>query len=167
MSGNQSSVANYSGRQPDLFQNIKQFFTSTPGIVYWFYKTVSGTIYITPADQTKTVLIPKDLFVGGSITNTADVTLKQDIEKISNAEVDRILDVRPVKYSFIGDETSRKHYGVIAQDLDLVYPELVRQESHIDGSPDIKSVNYIGLIPILICKIQQMQKEIDELKNRT
>ena len=56
-----SSVANYSGRQPDVFQNIKQFFTSNKGVVYWFYKTITNTVYITPSDQTKTVMIPKDL----------------------------------------------------------------------------------------------------------
>ena len=161
MSGIFSSVANYSGRQPDVMQNIKQFFTSAPGAVYWCYKTVTNTIYITPVDQNKTVLIPKDLFVVGSITNTSDQKLKENITTISRKEADAILQVCPKKYNFINDDEKKQHYGVIAQELELVYPELV-DSIELDGST--KTVNYIELIPILICKIQQMQEEIDELQ---
>ena len=168
MSGNPSSVANYSGRQPDVFQNIKQFFTSTNGIVFWFYKTITGTVYITPSDQTKTVLIPKDLYVIGSITNTSDVKLKQNIEEIPDNEFDRILTICPKKYSFISDNTNKTHYGLIAQDLETIYPHLVTTNQHETDEgevQDIKSINYIELIPLLICKLQQTQKEIDELKS--
>ena len=162
-----SSVANYSGRQPDVFQNIKQFFTSNKGVVYWFYKTITNTVYITPSDQTKTVMIPKDLYVVGSITNTSDIKLKENIEDIDEDEFDRILTIRPKKYSFINDNKNKTHYGLIAQDLETVYPELVTTNHHETDEgevQDIKSINYVELIPILICKIQQMQKEIDELK---
>ena len=162
-----SSVANYSGRQPDVFQNIKQFFTSNKGVVYWFYKTITNTVYITPSDQTKTVMIPKDLYVVGSITNTSDIKLKENIEDIDEDEFDRILTIRPKKYSFINDNKNKTHYVLIAQDLETVYPELVTTNHHETDEgevQDIKSINYVELIPILICKIQQMQKEIDELK---
>jgi hypothetical protein len=162
-----SSVANYSGRQPDVFQNIKQFFKSTNGVVFWFYKTITGTVYITPSDQSKTVLIPKDLYVIGSITNTSDIKLRQNIEEIDEDEFDRILKVFPKKYSFISDNTNKTHYGLIAQDLETVYPELVTTNHHETDEgkvQDIKSINYVELIPLLICKIQQMQGELDELK---
>ena len=162
-----SSVANYNGRQPDVFQNIKQFFTSNKGVVYWFYKTITNTVYITPSDQTKTVMIPKDLYVVGSITNTSDIKLKENIEDIDEDEFDRILTIRPKKYSFINDNKNKTHYGLIAQDLETIYPELVTTNHHETDEgevQDIKSINYVELIPILICKIQQMQKEIDELK---
>ena len=162
-----SSVANYSGRQPDVYQNIKQFFTSTNGIVFWFYKRITNTVYITPCDQTKTVLIPNDLYVMGSITNTSDIKLKQNIEEIPVNEVDKILTVCPKKYSFISDNTNKSHYGFVAQDIEKIYPELVTTNQHetVEGeAQDIKSINYVELIPLLICKIQQMQTEIDELK---
>ncbi len=162
-----SSVANYSGRQPDVFQNIKQFFTSTNGIVFWLYKRITNTVYITPCDQTKTVLIPNDLYVMGSITNTSDIKLKQNIEEIPVNEVDKILTVCPKKYSFISDNTNKSHYGFVAQDLEKIYPDLVTTNQHETDegeAQDIKSINYVELIPLLICKIQQMQTEIDELK---
>jgi hypothetical protein len=46
---------------------------------------------------------------------------------------------------------------VIAQELEKVLPELVTQG-------DIKSVNYNGLIGLLIEAIKEQQKQIDELK---
>ena len=48
----------------------------------------------------------------------------------------------------------------MAQDLEQYYPELV------DTSDDnIKSVNYVELIPLLIGKMKKMQLEIDNLKD--
>jgi hypothetical protein len=47
---------------------------------------------------------------------------------------------------------------VIAQELEEVLPELVK-----DG--DVKSVNYHGLIGVLIEAIKELKAEIEELKN--
>ena len=84
MSGVYSTTPNYSGRQGDNVQNIKQFVTSSVGVVDWIYKTLTGTIVkvITPYDQTKTVMIPKDLLVLVSINNPSDINLKNNIEQI-------------------------------------------------------------------------------------
>ena len=59
------------------------------------------------------------------------------------------------------EEPKRKHYGVIAQELQEVAPELV-----FDGGGDehLLSVNYIELIPHLINKIHQQDKRIKELE---
>lgn len=169
-----SSVANYNGRQPDNEQNIKKFVTTTNGIIYWFYKRVgiNSEVYITPADPTKTVLIPKDLFVVGSITNTSDVKLKENIEEIPDSKIDQILNLVPKKYNFINDENKKTHYGLIAQELEATFPELINNMKHEvkkgDDTilEDIKTINYIELIPLLLLKIQKMQCEIDELKHR-
>jgi flagellar biosynthesis chaperone FliJ len=49
----------------------------------------------------------------------------------------------------------------LAHELQEIYPELVTGEK--DGI-DIQSVNYNGLIPILINEIQNLKKEIKTLK---
>jgi len=156
-----SSVPNYSGRQHDIMQNIKQFFTSTTGVAIWIYKKVSDTIYITPADQTKNVLIPRDLYVVGAITNTSDIREKENIEPLTEEEVYNIMKIKPKKYNFIKDEAKKMHYGIIAQELEVYYPHLV---TTIRDLEDTKTINYIELIPLLLCKIQEMQTEIDEIK---
>jgi pullulanase/glycogen debranching enzyme len=60
---------------------------------------------------------------------------------------------------------NKQGIGVLAQDIEKVFPELV---SETNG---IKSVNYLGLVPVLInalkeqdSKMKEQQSEIDELK---
>jgi hypothetical protein len=57
-------------------------------------------------------------------------------------------------------ETSKNQIGVMAQELKEVFPQLVKQ----DEKTQQLSVNYIGLIPILIESIKEQQKQIEELK---
>jgi hypothetical protein len=53
----------------------------------------------------------------------------------------------------------KQHYGLLAQNVEEVFPELV--EENYFG---YKSVNYQELIPIIISKMKNMQSEIDQLK---
>lgn len=158
MSGLYSTTPNYSGRQGDNTQNIKQFVTSIVGVVDWIYKTIAGstTKVITPYDQTKTVMIPKNLLVLGSINNPSDITLKDNIEQIN---IDDFNKLNPVSFTFKDDEQNKKHYGFIAQELETVYPDLVT-----DSELGFKTVNYIEMIPILLSQMKNMQIEIDKLK---
>jgi len=158
MSGVYSTTPNYSGRQGDNTQNIKQFVTSAVGIINWVYKTIAGstTKVITPYDQTKTVMIPKNLLVLGSINNPSDITLKDNIAPINNDDFNKL---NPVSFTFKDDEKNKKHYGFIAQELETVYPELVT-----NTELGFKSVNYIEMIPILLSQMKNMQMDIDKLK---
>ena len=80
------SANNWSSRMQDNRQMVKTFLPSnTNNIVNWVYKKMIGSIttVITTADQTKTVLIPLDLLVLGSINNPSDINLKDNIEKLN------------------------------------------------------------------------------------
>jgi hypothetical protein len=50
----------------------------------------------------------------------------------------------------------QKHYGLSAQELQKIYPDLV-----IEGQDGVLCVNYIELIPILIRSIQELKQELD------
>ena len=156
-----STSQGFSGRQPDYTQNIKQF-TASPGYgnAEWIYKTINypNSTVITPYDQTKTVLIPKDLTVLGTINNPSDKTLKENIAVIDGNDL--INNLNPVTFQFKNDIQHKKHFGLIAQELELVYPELV--SNNVTG---FKTVNYIELIPILLAQMKNMQKETDVLKS--
>jgi hypothetical protein len=160
MSGVYSTTPNYSGRQGDNVQNIKQFVTSSVGVVDWIYKTLSGSIVkvITPYDQTKTVMIPKDLLVLGSINNPSDINLKNNIEQIKT-DTNILKNLNPVSFTFKDDDQNKKHFGFIAQELENLYPELVS-----NNELGFKTVNYIEIIPILLSQMKNMQHEIDKLK---
>jgi hypothetical protein len=161
MSGQQT--ANYGGKQPDNSTYVKQFYSTASGYASWIYKKFLNIQFITTASATS-VLIQKDLVVNGSINNPSDLKLKENIEDISDDIYDNILNLKPKKYNYINDENKNIRYGVIAQDLEIFFPHLVSKIIEEDGSI-IKSVNYIDMIPLLLCKIQKMQKEIDELRH--
>lgn len=55
--------------------------------------------------------------------------------------------------------SDQKSYGVIAQELEEVMPELVYSIYH-----KYKGVDYIQMIPILIGAIKELKKEVDQLK---
>jgi hypothetical protein len=157
-----STVTNYSGRQPDNSQGIKQFVTSITNQVSWIYKRLlnSNLTYITTSDQSKTIYIPKDLIVAGSIFNPSDKKLKENICELSHYEIENITKLKPVTFSYSNDTSNRLHYGFIAQDVEEIFPALVSDNT------GFKSINYIEFIPIMLYKMQIMQDELDDLKQK-
>jgi hypothetical protein len=61
--------------------------------------------------------------------------------------------------TFDWKDGNRASAGVIAQEIEKVLPELVHGD-------DTKTVNYNGLIGLLIECVKEQQKEIDILKKR-
>ena len=99
-------------------------------------------------------------FSAGTITctdlnSTSDINLKENVQTVNNA-LETISALRGV--SFDWKETGRGSYGVIAQELEEVLPDLV-------NTGEVKSVNYNGIIGVLIEAIKELKKEIEELKN--
>ena len=54
-----------------------------------------------------------------------------------------------------------RHYGVSAQELQKLYPDLV-----MEGEDGYLSVNYTGLVPLLLRSIQELKAELDEVKGK-
>jgi hypothetical protein len=81
----------------------------------------------------------------------SDLRLKENVLSITNAI--SILDkVRPVEFSW--KEDGRKAFGVIAQELEEVLPQMVATNS----DNDIKSVSYTQLIPVLVQAIKELKE---------
>jgi hypothetical protein len=121
----------------------------------------TGLQVITPADSKKPVYLNNDLYVNGSIYNTSDAILKENVVALSESSKANLLNLKAVEYSFKVDSTQRRHYGFIAQEVEQIYPELVKT-----SAVGYKTVNYLEMIPMLVSKMQDMQREIDELKAR-
>jgi hypothetical protein len=165
-----STVANYGGKIPTYTQNIKQFVESpTVSQADWVFSkiTPNGELYITPANRKNSVYISTDLivknnlYVLGNIFNPSDVKLKEEIEPISDSKIEKLFDLEPVEYKLKTDIKKKKHYGLIAQDVEKLYPELIS-----DSNLGFKSVNYMELLPLLLLKMKNMQKEIDDLREQ-
>ena len=91
-------------------------------------------------------------------TIISDYRIKQDVCQIpSYPNVDNL---NPVMYQ--NTITGKQDMGFIAHELQEHFPFLVLGEK--DG-PTNQSVNYIGLIALLTKEIQDLKKEIHEIKN--
>jgi hypothetical protein len=155
-----STSANYGGRVDTQQGNIKQFITSSQ-LAQWVYQRLNnGLVVQTPAATNFPVLIKNDLIVTGSIYNTSDERLKKNIENLNKNSIDDLFTINPITFTYKNDFTNKKHYGILAQDLEKVFPELVEN----NNTSGYKTVNYQELIPIMLSKIKKMQEEIDELK---
>jgi hypothetical protein len=65
-------------------------------------------------------------------------------------------------YTLKSQESIEK-IGLLAQDIQKVFPELVKESGDEDGT---LSINYQGLVPILINAIKEQQKELQKLQNK-
>ena len=161
--------ANYSGKQPNNTAYIKYFSPGTSSDL-WTVKIYSynGTKQnvITPVSNFyNNVYIPGNLFVDGSIISPSDINLKDNIVEISHDLSDNIMKLKPTQFTFKTDKNKQIHYGFIAQDFENEFPELVSIKPD-NNMKNIKAINYLEIIPLLVDKIQRMQNEIDELKQQ-
>ena len=95
--------------------------------------------------------------VTGDVNSTSDINLKKDIEVVTSA-TEMLNQLRGVKFTW--KENDEKSVGVIAQEVEAILPELVRGE---EGN---KSVNYSGLIAVLIEAVKELSARVAELENR-
>jgi hypothetical protein len=131
-------------------------------------KLKSGTrIYGTATIDTSVVvgsgvtITANGINVVGVVTATdfnsaSDLTLKTNIQSISNP-IDKILQINGVTFNW--RESNKPSVGIIAQEIEKVFPELVQGENP-------KTVNYNGLIGLLIEAIKEQQTEINNLKDK-
>jgi hypothetical protein len=112
-------------------------------------RTSSTKLYFNPSTGTLNATVFNSL---------SDVTFKENIVKLDTA-VDTIKQLDGVSYNW--KDTGNKSYGVIAQDIEKVLPELIST-----NETGIKSVNYNGIIAFLINAIKEQQAEIDDINRK-
>jgi hypothetical protein len=111
--------------------------------------TTTGTWSNAVVSTTKLYFVPSTGTLNATIFNSlSDKKFKTDIKPVTNA-LDTLSKIDGV--SFKWKESGTKSYGVIAQEIEKILPELV------DGK-DIKSVNYAGIIAFLINAIKELDQ---------
>ena len=90
--------------------------------------------------------------------NASDMQTSMDAASIEKANRDKQL--QNVIDRKEAEEASRKRLGFLAQDVEKVLPELVKTDE--DG---VKSIDYIGFIPLLVESINEMRLTIQEQQN--
>ena len=95
-------------------------------------------------------------FYGLDMISTSDARLKTDVETISGA-LDKVMGMRGVNFTRIGD--TRRRVGLIAQEVDVVLPEVVTADQ--DG---MLAISYPSIVGLLVEAIKEQQQEIDAMK---
>ena len=110
------------------------------------------------------VLFDGTTTIAGDLNINSDARLKANIISLGST-LSKLLQIDGKSYTMKKDESEKQKIGLLAQDIEKVFPELV-SESH-----GVKSVNYQGLVPILINafkeqdeKMKSQQSQIDELR---
>ena len=127
--------------------------------IFWQKGTGNNfTIELIPETGVNSVFITKNLQVANEITVTSSEKEKEQIKDIE-LDVNDILKLNPKQYNYLNN--SKLHYGLIAEEVEKVYPNLVSDDENIG-----KSLNYLEIIPLLLNKIKDLQNQIDELKRK-
>ena len=126
---------------------------------------------ITWDDSNSRLVVNKNTHFTGTLQATGDIVafassderLKDDIQPIKNP-LDKINSISG--NSFVWNEEKQdiykgKDYGVIAQEIEKVLPELVRENEW-----GYKAVKYDKLVSLLIEGIKELSTEVNKLKNK-
>lgn|GEM_PF-4915213 len=117
------------------------------------------------------VLITGSLITNGVTATLSDGSLYNDIRPINSTKaIETLMQLNPIEYKFNNRDTihygytnkSREfmiyHYGLIAQEVEKYFPNLVYEAG--DGN---KAINYIEIIPLLLQAIKDLQYQINEI----
>ena len=96
------------------------------------------------------------IITASDINVTSDRRVKENIKPIENA-LESVCKLRGITFDFIN--TGNASAGVIAQDVEKVFPTMIKGDFP-------KSVNYNGLIGALIESVKELKQENDELRSR-
>jgi hypothetical protein len=102
---------------------------------------------------------------------------KKDVNDLTNA-INIIKQLSPKTYYFKTDGESQfmnfsdsKQFGFIAQELEMVLPNLVKEQVQMKGPKTeeaitYKGVDYVSLVPVLTQALKEQQELIEALQKR-
>ena len=99
--------------------------------------------------------------IAQSTTISSDAKLKEDIELVPNA-LDKLNTLNGVTFTW--KRSKEKSAGVIAQDVQKVLPEAVKEVTALSNGEKHLTVNYHALTSVLIEAVKELQVEVEKLK---
>jgi hypothetical protein len=128
--------------------------TGPPGSSNWVYNSGSNTLSPDSA-------LGSNIIVSAyQFTSSSDYRLKEIVKPL-NLNDFTVDNLKPYYFQF--KDNGKQSIGLIAHELQEEFPFLV--EGQKDGDK-IQSVNYSGLIGILIKEIQELKKRVNQLENK-
>ena len=163
------------GNDIELIHDGSNSFLKHVGTGNLFLQASGDTIFIRPKENEDGVKILSDaqvelyfddskklettssgVTVSGTVTETSDIAMKSDIQPLTNT-LEKIQQITGYKYNLINSISPS--VGVIAQDVEKVFPELVH------GSEGKKSLQYSGLIGVLVEAVKDLSAKVAALES--
>jgi len=134
-----------------IYANFSNASATTSSYYFLVGRNGGGSTYVLRAD--------------GTMTFSSDVRLKKNIVS-SNGYLSRLNQLRPVSYqwNYQKEDDETTSLGLIAQEVEQIFPNLVLEESFVEGEEARKSVKYSELPMMLLKAIQEQQALITQLQ---
>ena len=129
--------------------SASSFSTSAPAFVIG-----NGTDSSNKSDAFK-VMFDGTTTIAGDLTINSDARLKANITSLGGT-LAKLLKIDGKSYTMKKDQSEKQKIGLLAQDIQKVFPELVLE------SQGIKSVNYQGLVPVIINALKEQDRKMKE-----
>ncbi len=111
----------------------------------------------TPSSPTEELHVLGDILASGTVTQNSDITLKKDVEPLQDC-LNKVTQLLGINFTY--KSNNEKSMGLVAQDVEKVFPELIRGE---EGN---KSLNYMGLTGALIEAIKELSTKVAALETK-
>ena len=92
-----------------------------------------------------------------TLVETSTKELKEDIQPL-DSQLENLKKLKPIEFAWKKDK--KKDFGLLAEDVEKVYPYLVEH----DEEDKLIGVKYSKLTSVLVKAIQEQQEQIEELK---
>ena len=105
-------------------------------------------------------------FTTGAYTSFSDRRMKKDIEKSPDI-LSKVLQLEVIKYHGLQNKPAdQKYYGLIAQDVEKFFPEIVYHTTNDGSSGDVYTMDYSAFGVLAIKALQEQQQKITLLEER-
>jgi Chaperone of endosialidase len=126
------------------------------------YADATGNVGIGTTTPSTNLDVIGSIKYTGIITDVSDIRLKENVRPL-NGSLNKILAIDGIAYQMINDPHHGTEFGFSAQAMERIVPELVQTA---DNDTQIKSVNYIGLIPVITEAIKELKADNEALRVR-
>ena len=137
-----------------MFSCRKASASTNKGRFYWVLNTSTGAGMNTRMDLQN----DGDLNIDGTLSENSDVSLKKNVVTIANA-LSKVKQLRGVEFDRI--ETDRHEVGCIAQEVQSVIPEVVKQR---DEDNPLLTLSYNRLTAVLIEAVKELADKVAALE---
>jgi hypothetical protein len=162
--GTSTVFRNYNHAGGNIYWQGEDTEGTNTGLIYMICDTSRTYVRLFENGGERLRTTSSGITVYGTMTATADVVAysdirtKENIKPITNA-LDKVKEIQGVEFNKIGD--TNKSIGVIAQEIEKVLPEVVREQN--DG---MKAVAYGNITAILIEAVKELSNKVEELENK-